>query len=631
MSKVTVTMPDGTKYKLDGVDPNMSDLDIHKLAEKHHRKVSADIYAGAPDNQMILQSEKDAAAFGGGNDLSALKKFGLGAKHSLNRSWSGIKGLVTDLSHEDKMRLQQGDAFVNQHGGAASAGQFVGDLAPDIALAVATRGMGLGWRAGLQGTSSFLRTPGDWADRALAGGVSAAGEGVGQLLSSTFKGGAKAIEPFSQTGRDRIVNRTLNGAYTGEGDLLSAILRGNNEIIQGVKPTTAQAVLDPGISRMTDSMAAKFPDVGNAIKKSDLHRNTAYQTLMSQIKGTEEEIARFEAIRKAAAQSDFGAANATSLMRTPELDATAARLMGSPSVKESVPGALKIAKDQFALDAANNGKTFVPPAEGSVGGISYIAKDLSNRVGKAMSPHSSDDPIVLAGLRDSVVDYLRSASPLYANAVDNYAKNSRPINQMKVGNVMYEKAFPATVDESGMAFRMNKNSFLNAKRDADEVVKQATGLRNKSADEILEPWQTKIYDDIGKDVSRADAAASIGLGGGSQTAQRLSDAGALNPHGMIGNILRAGAYVNGGIVGGQAADSLMSSIANKVNGKISGRLGEAIVDPNIAASILRDTNMAPGFFLTQTSKNRGITAGLADATFNHMPNQFPWKENQKEQ
>jgi hypothetical protein len=615
-------MPDGTRYRLDGVDPRMDDAAIRKIAVAHHRKANADAYANAPDSQMILQSERDSAAYGG-NNPNGLERFGLGLKHSLNRSYSGLKSFFTDLSKEDKLRLQQGDAFVKQNDGFASAGQIVGDIAPDIALAMGTKGLSFPLRAGYQGMSSYLRTPGDTGDRAIAGGVSMLGEGVGTALSAALRNGAKAVEPFYKTGRERIVNRTLNNAYTGEGSLLDAITNGNREIIQGVKPTTAQAVLDPGISRLTDSFGAKYSDIGNALKNSDINRNTAYQTLMQNIAGTPENLALAEAFRKNQARADFGAANGTQLLRTPELDATAASLSMNPFVKDSIPAAKKLAQAKFYNDPANAGKVYVEPDSGQVSGLSFIGKTLGDKTGAAYTKGNTGMAEVLGDTRDSVVNYLRAASPLYAEAVDNYARNSRPINQMKVGDHMYNSMFPAIVDEAGTPFRATMNSFLNAKRNGDKVVQGVTKMKNKTMDEVLEPWQTQVYDDIGLDIGRAEAAKSLGVGGGSQTAARLSDAGALNGNGIVSNILRAGAYTQGGLVGGQAADAVIGAGSKRINDRIAERLGEAIIDPNVAAAILRNTRMKPGFFLRETSKNRGLGSGLFDSTFNHMPNQFP--------
>lgn len=598
-----------------------------KASGKSNPIATSTINEGGAYNKMILQSEKDAEAYGG-KDPSAIKKFALGAKHSAIRSYSGVKDFVSELSPEDKQRLQQGEAFVNQHGGYATAGQIAGDVLPDIALGVGTGGASLPLRMAMQGASSFLRTPGDIGDRSLAGAFALGGEGVGDVIGRGIRGAGKIVEPYTSKGRERIVNRTLNGAYTGEGDLMSQLLRGNTEIIQGVKPTTAQAAQDAGISRLSDSLSASNANVGSAIKNSDLARNTAYQSMMQNIAGTPEELARAKAIRSTQGQADFGRANSATLNSNPELDATAERLLQSPYVQQSVPGALEIAKGKFALDPANNGMKFTAPPDGSVGGISHIAKDLSNRVGKAMNPNSSADPIVLADTRDAVVNYLRSASPLYAEATDNYAKNSRPINQMQIGKTMYEKAFPAVVDESGLAFRMNKNSFLNAKRGIDDVAQNVTKLRNKSADEILEPWQRQAYDNIGADLGRAESAQAVGQGVNSATAARLSDAKALNPTGILSKALRTAAYLKAGMVGGQVADMAINATSKKFNGKIGDRLGDAIIDPNTAIDILRNTNMKPGRFMRSTDKNLGIFSGLGDTSYHQN---YPYRQTNQEQ
>jgi hypothetical protein len=630
MGKRTVTMPDGTQYDLDNIDPNLTDRQIMDNVSAHHKKQNADAYAGVPSNykDLVLESEKNSADFGG-QKPGALKQFGLGMLHSLDKQVAGVTGLFGGNSDSTKKRLTQGEDFVKQYDTAASLGALTGDIGGDVASAIGTRGMSLLKRAGLQGLSSALRTPGDGGDRVVAGLMNAGGEGLGSLLSATLRGGLKVAEPFTTSGRDRIVNRTLNNSYSGEGDLLSAILRGNTEYIQGIKPTTAQTVLDPGISRLTDSMGSKFADVGNQLKGANTARTGAYESLLRDMAGDATNRARAETLRETAATADYAAAGATPLLRSDALDATSQRLLNLPSVKEAIPDALKLAEQNFYLNPANAGRTFDPSASGSVNGMHSIVDTLKGKADTAFKRDFNTGAATSIGnARDAVVSYLREASPLYGEAVDNYARNSRSLNQMDVGSYLYDKTFPPLVQSSGVPFRTLQDSFSRALRDSEKTVRSATGLKAKGLDEVLEPWQMDRLNAINLDMGRAAASEALGHGTGSQTAQRTADGLGLNVNGLLGNTARASGYMKGGLVGGQAVDSLMSTVANKVNGKVSNRLGSALVDPDLAASILRNTNMEPNWFMRNVAgKNTGLGIGSlgADATFNYMPNQYPQK------
>jgi hypothetical protein len=632
MAKRTVTMPDGTRYELDITDANLTDRQIMDNVSAHHKKQNADAYAGVPSNyrDLVLDSEKNANDYGG-QKPGALKQFGLGMLHSLDKQLAGVTGFFGGNSDSTKKRLTQGADFVNQYGPAASIGGLVGDIGGDVATAIGTRGMGLGSRMGWQGVSGALRTPGDGGDRAVAGLINAGGEGVGSLLSATLRGGLRATEPFTAGGRDRIINRTLNGAYSGEGSLIDRITNGNVQLVPGINPTTAQAAMDPGISQLSNAAQAKWPAVSNALSNADTLRHTGYSDAMTDIAGSADRRGIWEGIRKDAADVDFPTAYAADLLRNPTLDATAANLFRAPFIKSTIPDALKRAETQFYLDSNNVGKTFAPDMKGSVFGVHNIIETIQDKTNKAMQKDGMTGVAnTFADARDALTGYLRQASPAYGTAIDNYASNSVPLNQMAIGKKLYETAFPAINDSATSPFRITPNQFSHALRNGDDLVKRETGLRNKSLEEVMGPYNMGIYNGISADMTRAAQAGQLGMIQGSRTAQ-------LGQNGAVPNVIHPAlegaatglGFMHGGPVGGAVVNSGLNGINRWGSGRIGLRMADALSDPNVAADILRRAHSDPNWFMRNIAgKNTGVGLGAAtaDSFFNYMPNQYPLKQ-----
>jgi hypothetical protein len=82
----------------------------------------------APDMQAYRASQVNARKLVD-KPPGYVEQFAGGAKHAWDRAAMGLKGLVTDLSDEDKTLLRQGRAFVENTGPTSTVGQITADVA----------------------------------------------------------------------------------------------------------------------------------------------------------------------------------------------------------------------------------------------------------------------------------------------------------------------------------------------------------------------------------------------------------------------------------------------------------------------------------------------------------------------
>lgn len=191
-----VHLPDGTVAEFpDGTDPDT----MQRAVSSYSQKIKADKFWGGDASK--------AGVF--------MKALG-GAKHSLDSAAMGVKGLVTDLTPEDKANLDQGKAFIDEVGGWGTAGGIGGEMLATGgpagkmlkgAAAVgrmlpqairAARGMSaLGTTAAVAGTGATMgaiTSPEDRAGGAEGGALgSVLGQAAGKVLSKVGGGIARGL------------------------------------------------------------------------------------------------------------------------------------------------------------------------------------------------------------------------------------------------------------------------------------------------------------------------------------------------------------------------------------------------------------------------------------------------------
>lgn len=185
------------------MDPRQELEELRRLDELERKLASQDL------GEVRKQKERAQANVYAGQDvgqMGAVMRGVGGAKAAFDRAAMGLKGIFTDLTPEDKALLEQGKAFVNQGGTAATVGdigadalmmaspamrgqqaiaagakylpkamQFVGSRLPSAALA--------------SGATSAAMAPEDRAGAFYGGAAGGAlGEAAGRVLTKTLGG-----------------------------------------------------------------------------------------------------------------------------------------------------------------------------------------------------------------------------------------------------------------------------------------------------------------------------------------------------------------------------------------------------------------------------------------------------------
>jgi hypothetical protein len=405
---------------------------------------------------------------------------------------------------------------------------------------------------------------------ALAG---TAGEAGGRVLSAAYSGGKAALEPLWQSGRERILKRTLERFATDPAKVRAAAAN-PVEYVPGVTPTLAEATMDPGIAQLQRGAASGSPDVASALAQSRGQQVAGYRSTLDDLAGSDGKRDFYDAAREAAAQQHYGRAWAEGLQTTPELDAVAADLMKRPSVQSAIGEARKLAQEK-GIDISGK--------EGSVVGLHYIKRALDDMISAANRAGNGNMAGALKGTKDQLVSYLSEASPAYGEALATYKAMSRPINQMDIGQTLRDKALPALTDlGDGSLARVNANSYANALRNADKTAKTATGMQGAKMESVMDPAQMAQITGIGKDMARYASAQELARVPGSPTAQYLG----------AQNVVRQ--FLGPLGIPQSAADSMVGRLATGLMGfpfkmtqsQTEQLLARALTDPKTAAKIM---------------------------------------------
>jgi hypothetical protein len=483
--------------------------------------------------------------------------------------------------------------------GAGQVGKFVGDVATTAIPAFrAANVISQGVRAGsailpraigsvTRGAAPYIGaagsgaavgaalSPEDMAEGAGTGALAGAvGEAGGRVLSAAYGGAKAALEPLTQTGRERVLRRTLE-RFATDPQAVRAAAQNPVQYVPGVIPTLAEATLDPGIAQLQRGAAAASSDVASALAESRGRQFSAYRNALDDLAGNDGTRQALEASRTATANALYGQARNQPLAFDQAMQGQIDSLLSRPSVQRAINRARVMARER--------GMQIDNPA-GSAAGLMYVDDALGDQIGRAARAGDNNLASALRDTQDELRRLLEQALPDYGAARRTYAEMSRPINQMAIGQTLRDRALPALTDFSqGSLARVNANSYANALRNADATARTATGMRNARMADVLEPGQLQTVEGIGRDMARYATAQELGRVAGSPTAQYLG----------AQNVLRQ--FMGPLGIPQSAADSMAGRIAAGLMGlpfrltqsRTEQLLGQALTDPAVAARIMQ--------------------------------------------
>jgi len=591
-----VQMPDGTVLEFPDDTPQ-------SVIDKVQRRETAGAASNEALNRALASSYYNAGREKSLSDLIAPKQTDVsqlgtverlagGAKHAWDRAALGLKGLVTDLSPEDKALLEQGKAFVNQGGTAANVGNIAGDVAIGAVPAMRARQL-VAKGASVLPRALAMITSNPVSSAAIGGGATAAaltpenrgeaaalgaaggalGEVGGRVASGLYSGGKALVEPFYQSGRERILKRSLE-RFATDPNAVRAAAANPQVLVPGAMPTLAEATLDPGIAQLQRGAAAASPDVASALAESNKQRIGAYKSVLNDLAGDETRRQAADTARETAARNLYGQAYAQNPQAnlTPALQAEIDALMKRPSIQAAIGEARQL--------AAEEGRQITN--QGSIQGLHDIKRVLDGKIGEAVRAGNNTQARALEDTQAKLLNVIETLAPDYAQARTTYRELSKPINQMDVGQALSDRLFPALSNYSDDLARTRGETYAKALEDSKQMVRKATGLNKADLSTVLTPSQLADVQGIAKDIARNTAAAELARVPGSPTVQYLA----------AGNVMRG----IGGPVGLPQGfvDSMLGQTVNKVlnmglqipEQRLQRMLGQALTDPQTAARLM---------------------------------------------
>jgi hypothetical protein len=497
--------------------------------------------------------------------------------------------------------MEQGVQSIAQAmGGAGSAARMAAAAAPRLASPTAQ-----------QTAQTLAQSP---LAQVLAGGTAASateavkemGGGTGAQLAAGLFGGAmipgsaggaqtvsraarEIVRPGTEAGREVIAGNVLRSlASDAERAIMAA--EGYQQPIQGYRPTTAQATRDIGLASAETPIRGL--DQTGKFAQQQVEANRARRAILDRL------------------AKDAGALEAAVQKRkdvtTPLREAAFAKVTVDPETFRS------------GLTLTAN-KTINDILESETGARSAVEKAMSWAQGRleratnvrraysvrqdlrdaAQGIYDKEEPALRLAKKEietlirAMDDTIESAAPGYKDYLDKYAKSSRGIERMEAAQEFRGRVMSTIPDPSNIGeYLISQPSFTRAIRAAAEDTK-------------LSKTQLAVLQRVSQDIDSGVLARATKVPG-SDTFKNLSTA----------NII-------GGIVGKQMFGEVPPAFAKVVapmnwlyNGSddaIRQLLVDAMLDPQLAAKMMRRATQATVEPLSEELKKKALAGGLGTA------------------
>jgi hypothetical protein len=346
-------------------------------------------------------------------------------------------------------------------------------------------------------------------------------------------GARAAALPLREVGK--IVNTAFNAknallmrAAEGQAPEIINALRNAQEIVPGSLPTAAEAAAGTGIvgyQQLGKSAARELPTEFKARKAA---QGEAQRAAIQQVGKTPEELAQAEALRAATAEKNYGLADQilastdpqySDLLKRPAMQAalTKARELaankdvtfeiGQTRPKQTVPSSIV---DEQGRPV---GETVIPAQVSELPGtsIQFIKEAFDDLINDPNAAgFKGNEARAITSVKNEFLKWADAKNTPYAQARSIFADQSKPVNQMQIGQYLEQK-FTPTLGQGTAADRAN--AFAAALESAPTTIKKATGEnRYKTLTEALTPDQIKILDDVKADLARTAKSRDLASG-----------------------------------------------------------------------------------------------------------------------
>jgi len=382
-------------------------------------------------------------------------------------------------------------------------------------------------------------------------------------------------------------------AAEGRGPAIVNALRGQTEIVPGSLPTAAQAAAPVGATRfsaMGESAARTTP---TPFFEREQAQKAAQLAAVQSVGKTPTELKAAEAARSATAKELYGISDDAMVAA----DKTFTSLLNRPSMDKVIARASELAAEKgvpFQIGQNRPPQTIassILDAEGKPMGVTTIPGEVAKYPGSSlhMMKMAFDDLVknperfgiganevgAIKGTRGNFLNWVEDKAPSYKVARETFAAQSKPINQMEVGQFLEGKLTPALGEESA---RLRATGYATALDQAPGTIKRATGQsRFESLGQIMTPEQIAVLESVRDDLARAKLAES----------QASAARGAGPNVNLMGTetlgIVRAPNFINNVTT---VANDILRRLQGKLDQKLAIELAAEMLDPAAAAAAL---------------------------------------------
>lgn len=440
----------------------------------------------------------------------------------------------------------------NSIAGAVALGSVMGAFQPSDSTAERFGNMGKAalLNAGIQGVSQYPNQIYEAAKTAV---------------KKPFQIAQAAAEPLYESGRDKILSRALTEATGGGRQQVIDNLKNARELVPGSLPTAAEAAGSGGIAAMQRSAAAVDPEA-YAVRAAQ--QNEARVGALDEMSGTGGQRAFFDADRRTAANALYEKAyeKGVDIRRNPEtgqflpkseiagVKGEITKLTQRPAIQEAMERARTL--------AANEGVKLTDPS-GSIKGLDYVKRALDDQI----KTSQGNEQRILVDLKNRLLTTLDRLSPDYAQARLTFTEMSKPINRMDIAQEISDKAI------NKLTGALQPQAYARAL--SDNTAARATGFGKATLENIMEPQQLGVLNNIKEDLARSVAARDIGRGPGSDTVQKLA---------MTNLMQRAGLPL--GVLNTPGVGRVGNWLYQNADEQMRKRLAQALLDPKETAALL---------------------------------------------
>lgn len=566
-------LADGRRLEFpDGTDPAV----IQRTVKKMLQPVSPAVPRDAPIRPMepptmtekLLAKLPDIQGSIPGRYIQGAADFPVGA---LQLGMNAV-GLGDPINKRVAEIHRDTEAFRGEDKGSFDPARFAGNVTTALiggAPAAAPTLLGRMGQAGRMGAGYGAATPitngGEnfAADKVEQTGLSAFIGGLipggAQVAKSAGKGAYSVVEPFLPSGPGDILKRYQEKLLGPAKDKIVQAMMDAKELVAGSKPTAGEAAASiPEASAIAahQKAIAKTPEVSGKYQAREGEQEAARRAAIQTVGRSKAELEAAETARAVEAAKNYGAAYSKDIKADPKLAAIAE----NPFFKDALPDALKLAEAK-GIDS-----------KADLTQVMHLVKiSLDKQLAKSGdSALSNTEKQTVQGVKKRLVEWLGEKNPAYETARDEFAKASKPINQMQIGQTLESKLVAPLENTERAAM------FAQAARDAPGTIKRSTGqpMFDKLS-QVLTPEQEGVVNAITGDLSRKAQYEGLAKGTNLTGGTSISELNGVKAP----NMLSRPAMV---------ANFILKKFGAGADEKINKLAGEQYLNPKLLAQALKD-------------------------------------------